>query len=74
MCIGGLLFVIVVTIVSLLVAFKPKNLTFGEESHLKEEGKYYPPYGEKGDTISESDLETEPKGQVILSPKKKSKK
>lgn len=60
MIIGTLLFGLVVIIVSLLVAFKPKNITFGQESHLMEEGKY-PPYGDKEAIISKRELLEEPK-------------
>ena len=69
MIIGTGLFVLVVVIVSLLVAFKPKNITFGQESHLMEEGKY-PPYGEKEDVISKRELLGEPKTENTKKGKK----
>ncbi len=59
MMIGAGLFALVVVIVSLLVAFAPKKLTYGEHGHLIDEGKI--PYGEKGNIISKSELESEPK-------------
>ncbi len=56
MLIGAGLFVLVIIIVSLLVAFKPKNIMFGEESHLIEEGKL-PIYGESGEILTKPELE-----------------
>ena len=56
MIIGAALFVIVVAIVSLLVAYKPKNLIFGEESHLKEDSLIY---GSKDKPLTEHQLEKE---------------
>lgn len=65
MLIGAALFVLVVIIVSLLVTFKPKNLTFGEQSHLMEEGKYLL-YGQQDEVLTRSELEDEPKTQETV--------
>ncbi|MCK5022055.1 MAG: hypothetical protein KAR54_02305 [Candidatus Pacebacteria bacterium] len=63
MLIGAGLFVLVVTIVFLLVWNKPKNLTFGEEGHLADEGKLYGENepGKVEVLLTESEMKSVPK-------------
>lgn len=61
MLLGTGMFVLVVLVVTFLVVFKPKNLTFSEESHLIDEGKNF---GQKGYTLLKEDLKKEPKSKV----------
>lgn len=73
MIVGACLFCLVVIIVALLVAFKSKNLMFGEEGHLKYEGKY--PYGDKEhgkeeDLFTISQVREQPKVEVSEENKK----
>ena len=46
LCIGALLFVLVIVIVTVLVWFKPDHLTYDMEAHLRVKGK--PPFGTEG--------------------------
>ena len=62
MMVGAVMFVIVVAIVSLLVAFIPKNLTYGEHGHLLDEGKI--PYGENGELATKAQIEKQPKTEA----------
>jgi hypothetical protein len=57
------LFVFVTLIVSMLVWFKPDNLTFDKEAHLRNKGK--PPFGSDSHTVTdkESLMPIEPKGK-----------
>lgn len=53
MYLGVGLFVFVTLIVSLLVWFKPDNLTFDKEAHLRNKGK--PPFGSDSHTVTNHD-------------------
>ena len=57
------LFVFVTLIVTILVWFKPDNLTFDKEAHLRNKGK--PPFGSDSHTVTDKDslMPTEPKGK-----------
>mgnify|MGYP001619026589 CR=1 FL=1 len=61
MYLGVGLFVFVTFLISLLVWFKPDNLTFDKEAHLRNRGK--PPFGSESHTVSNQDslMPTEPK-------------
>ncbi|NCO84364.1 MAG: hypothetical protein COZ31_01510 [Nitrospirae bacterium CG_4_10_14_3_um_filter_44_29] len=63
MYLGVGLFVFVTLAVSLLVWFKPDNLTFDKEAHLRNRGK--PPFGSESHTVINQNLlmPTEPKGK-----------
>jgi hypothetical protein len=54
------LFIFVTLIVAVLVWFKPDNLTFDKEAHLRDRGK--PPFGSDRKTLSNEDplIPTEP--------------
>jgi hypothetical protein len=56
------LFVFVTFVVAILVWFKPDNLTFDKEAHLRDRGK--PPFGSDSHTVINKELlmPTEPKG------------
>lgn len=60
MYLGVGLFLLVMLIVAVLVWFKPDNLTFDKEAHLRNRGK--PPFGSDSKTMSttESLIPTEP--------------
>ncbi len=62
MYLGVGLFVFVTVIVAVLVWFKPDNLTFDKEAHLRNKGK--PPFGSESKTLSSADslVPTEPNG------------
>lgn len=62
MYLGVGLFVFVILVVSILVWFKPDNLTFDKEAHLRERGK--PPFGSDSHIVINKDslMPTEPKG------------
>lgn len=53
MYLGVGLFIFVTFIVSLLVWFKPDNLTFDKEAHLRNRGK--PPFGSDSHTVTNKD-------------------
>lgn len=61
MYLGVGLFVFVTLIVSLLVWFKPDNLTFDKEAHLRNRDK--PPFGSDSHTVTNQDalMPSEPK-------------
>ncbi len=61
MYLGVGLFVFVTFSVSLLVWFKPDNLTFDKEAHLRNRGK--PPFGSDTHTVTNEDalMPSEPK-------------
>jgi len=61
MYLGVGLFLIVTLIVSTLVWFKPDNLTFDKEAHLRNRGK--PPFGSESHTVTNKNslIHSEPK-------------
>lgn len=62
MYLGVGLFIFVTIVVTVFVWFKPDNLTFDKEAHLRDRGK--PPFGSESKTISAADAltPTEPRG------------
>ncbi len=62
MYLGVGLFVFVTLVVSILVWFKPDNLTFDKEAHLRDRGR--PPFGSDSHSVINMDslIPTEPKG------------
>ena len=62
MFLGVGLFIFITLIVAVLVWFKPDNLTFDKEAHLRNRGK--PPFGSESKTLSTADslVPTEPSG------------
>lgn len=59
---GVSLFIFVTFVVTILVWFKPDNLTFDKEAHLRNRGK--PPFGSESHTVINKDflMPIEPKG------------
>lgn len=62
MYLGVGLFIFVTLVVTILVWFKPDNLTFDKEAHLRNKGK--PPFGSDMHTVTNEDslIPTEPQG------------